>query len=67
MTDNFEEFTLDSLELEEESETGSLRGSRKSELWGVSHGRRGKENLIPSFEKRRCGDGAEMKVRNFLV
>lgn len=48
MTENFEEFTLDSLELEEEHDDGD-RG-------------RGKENL-PISEQRRCGDGAETKVQ----
>lgn len=40
---------------------GRGRGGKSGELWtgGV---RRGKENLIPSYETRRCGDGAEMKV-----
>ncbi|XP_047475680.1 LOW QUALITY PROTEIN: uncharacterized protein LOC125029673 [Penaeus chinensis] len=47
MTENFEEFTLDSLELEEEHDDGD-RG-------------RGKENL-PISEQRRCGDGAETKL-----
>lgn len=49
MTENFEEFTLDSLELEEEHDDGD-RG-------------RGKENL-PISEQRRCGDGAETKLDN---
>ncbi|KAK3871402.1 hypothetical protein Pcinc_023451 [Petrolisthes cinctipes] len=49
MTENFEEFTLDSLELEEREE---------EEDQG-----RGKENL-PISEQRRCGDGAETKLDN---
>lgn len=51
MTENFEEFTLDSLELEEREEE-------------EDHGR-GKENL-PISEQRRCGDGAETKVSTVL-
>ncbi|KAG7155999.1 hypothetical protein Hamer_G012154 [Homarus americanus] len=47
MTENFEEFTLDSLELEEDQED--------------EDGGRGKENL-PVSEQRRCGDGAETKL-----
>lgn len=46
MTDNFEEFTLDSFDLEEDKQDEEGRG---------------KENL-PMSEKRRCGDGAETKV-----
>nr|XP_053641087.1 uncharacterized protein LOC128694807 [Cherax quadricarinatus] len=46
MTENFEEFTLDSLELEEDRD---------------DEGGRGKENL-PVSEQRRCGDGAETKL-----
>ncbi|XP_071550080.1 uncharacterized protein [Panulirus ornatus] len=49
MTENFEEFTLDSLELEEDREE--------------DEGGRGKENL-PVSEQRRCGDGAETKLDN---
>ncbi|XP_045107871.1 uncharacterized protein LOC123502714 [Portunus trituberculatus] len=50
MTENFEEFTLDSLELEEEQEREEEAADRG----------RGKENL-PVHELRRCGDGAETK------
>ncbi|XP_045615894.1 uncharacterized protein [Procambarus clarkii] len=49
MTENFEEFTLDSLELE---------GDHEDEDRG-----RGKENL-PISEQRRCGDGAETKLES---
>lgn len=48
MTENFEEFTLDSLELEEDQGTEGFHGQ-------------GKENL-PASEQRRCGDGAEAKM-----
>ncbi|XP_069190861.1 serine-rich adhesin for platelets-like [Procambarus clarkii] len=49
MTENFEEFTLDSLELE---------GDHEDEDRG-----KGKENL-PISEQRRCGDGAETKLES---
>ncbi|KAF2361432.1 hypothetical protein FHG87_007811 [Trinorchestia longiramus] len=64
MTDNFEEFTLDSLELDEDQESVRSLNSRKGEIWGgvsVVESKDGKENLLPSYELRRCGDGAEMK------
>ena len=64
MTDNFEEFTLDSLELEEDRSSHEMEDrihGKVAELWSNIH-RRGKENLMPSYEMRRCGDGAEMKV-----
>lgn len=53
MTENFEEFTLDSLELEEEREREESEAGERG---------RGKENR-PVHELRRCGDGAETKVR----
>ena len=55
MAENFEEFTLDSLELEGEQD------GPKSDVWSDGS-RKGKENLIPSCEMRKCGDGAEMQV-----
>ncbi|XP_068222965.1 uncharacterized protein [Palaemon carinicauda] len=48
MTENFEEFTLDSLELEEDQGNDCLHDQ-------------GKENL-PASEQRKCGDGAEAKM-----
>ncbi|XP_050730671.1 uncharacterized protein LOC127005651 [Eriocheir sinensis] len=51
MTENFEEFTLDSLELEEEREREEEEAGERG---------RGKENR-PVHELRRCGDGAETK------
>ena len=51
MTENFEEFTLDSLELEEDQSSDGFHSQ-------------GKENM-PVPEKRRCGDGAEAKVGPF--
>ena len=57
MADNFEEFTLDSLELDEDEDSNEDAG----QVWGLK-GKKDKENLVPSVEMRRCGDGAEMKV-----
>ena len=59
MTDNFEEFTLDSLEFDEDhnSNVGSTENSPREDS-------RGKENF-PIPEPRKRGDGAESKVSSF--
>ena len=50
MTDNFEEFSLDSLELEGDEDLDDECNVNK-------------ENRLPASELRHCGDGAETKVR----
>ncbi|XP_018024357.1 uncharacterized protein LOC108680112 [Hyalella azteca] len=56
MADNFEEFTLDSLVLDEDQES-----ARATHFRNEANNRKGKENLLPTYELRRCGDGAEMQ------